>query len=148
MFESYDYVPGSNIPCDISSSHNTIKKPLEMYNSKDEFIGYSWKYGDSIFLEFSTTGEVQYNEEGLWEDAETYLKGKQMCLEIYDFRHILVYKEVTPASTIAKFLIESSSYNKLVKGVYSFRLILIDTVEGVDYTLMPQEDDKCFFYIN
>lgn len=148
MFENYDYVPNSTIPCDIDTTSNIVKRPLEVYNSKDEFIGYSWKYGESIVLEFSTTGDVQYNDDEVWEDAETYLKNKQMCLEIFDFRHIMVYKSTVPADTVVKFFIEGSSYNKLVRGVYSFKLTLIDTVESIDYTLMPKAEDKCFLYIN
>lgn len=150
MFENYDYIPGTFIPCNSCPpkvDFTQIRKPLAYYNAKDEFLGYAWKYGDSIVLEFTTTGEVQYNEDEAWEDAATYLEGKKIQLDIFDFRYEVVYSYIVPAGTVVKFLIDETSSKRLVKGVYSFRLTLIDEEANTRYTLMPQEGDKCSLYI-
>lgn len=150
MFENYDYIPGTFIPCNPCPpkvDFTQVRKPLAYYNVKDEFLGYAWNYGNSIVLEFNTTGDVQYNEEGTWEDAETYLNGKKMHLDILDFRYEVVYDATVDAATTVKFLIDENSSKRLVKGVYSFRLTLIDEEANTKYTLMPQGDDKCSLYI-
>lgn len=150
MFENYDYIPGTFIPCNPCPpkiDFTTLKKPLTYYNAKDEFLGYAWNYGDSIVLEFTTTGEVQYNEDEVWEDAATYLEGKKIHLDIFDFRYEVVFDATADASTVVTFLIDETSSKRLVKGVYTFRLTLIDEEAGTKYTLMPQGDDKCSLYI-
>lgn len=153
MFENYDYIPGTHIVCDTSPAQsitdNRVKLPLAYYNVKDEFIGYSWRYGDSIVLEFNTEGEVQYNDIGAWEDAETYLQGKRICLDIFDFRHELVYEDFVDASTCVKFYLDPNSCKRLIKGTYTFKVTLIDDEDNTTYTLMPQSsEDICYLYIN
>lgn len=150
MFESYDYIPDTNIPCNHTPSapvESLVKKPLAYYNAKDEFIGYSWNYGDSIMLEFNTSGEVQYNDLGVWEDAATYLQDKVMILELFDFRCDLVYKSALNSGVCVKFLLDENVSKRLVKGVYSFKLTLLDRVNNIKHTLMPSESDKCLFYV-
>ena len=150
MFENYDYIPGTLIPCNPCPpkvDFTNIKKPLAYYNAKDEFLGYAWNYGDSIILEFTTTGDVQYNEDEVWEDASTYLVGKKMHLDVFDFRYEVVFDATVDAGTVVKFLIDENSSKRLVKGVYTFRLTLIDEEANTKYTLMPQGDDKCSLYI-
>lgn len=148
MFNNYDYIPGTYIPCnpcppkiDFSKVHG----PLEYYNLKDEFIGYTWTYGDSIVLEFNTCGEVIYEDS--YEDASVYLSGKKMELSIYDFRGEVVYGFVLNAGTQVKFYIDENSSKRLVPGVYKFRLTLIDEENDTKYTLMPVDGDKCDLYI-
>ena len=150
MFENYDYIPGTYIPCNPCPpkvDFTQLRKPLTYYNAADEFLGYAWNYGDSIVLEFTTTGDVQYNEEGTWEDAATYLKGKKMHLDIRDFRYEVVYDATVDANTVVKFLIDETSSARLVKGVYTFQLTLIDEEAETQYVLMPGVNETCSLYI-
>ena len=150
MFENYDYIPGTFIPCNSCPpkvDFTNIKRPLEYYNIKGEFQGYTWNYGDSIVLEFNTTNVVVYDDKEFYEDAATYLAGKKMMLDIVDFRYETVYCETKDADVQVNFLIDENSSKRLVKGAYTFRLTLIDEENNVKYTLMPKDDDKCTLFI-
>lgn len=80
MFDNYKNIPSSYTPCNMCCGDNLIserdvlaaRKPLEAYDALGRFIGFSWNYGNSIVLEFTTTGAVTY-DDGSQEDAETYL---------------------------------------------------------------------------
>lgn len=151
MFKNYDYIPGTNIPCNRCPStvdFSRVKRPLEMYNIKSEFIGFGWKYRDSIILEFETTGEVIYNDAEHYVDAETYLDDKAMEFTMYDFRGEVVYNQVLPAGVVVKYFIDEHTSARLVKGVYTFRLSLVDIENNIRHTLMSSEDDECSLYIN
>lgn len=152
MFEGYNYIPGTFIPVNNYPPQDItppVVKPLEIYNINDEFIGYGWNCGDSIVLEFTTTGRAIYDEEGTYEDAETYLAGKKLQLIIFDFRYNPVYNITTDAAVVTKFYIDETTSKNIVKGPYTFRLILIDEENSLKFTLMPQgSEDKCNLYIN
>lgn len=151
MFDNYENVPDSYIPCnrkpDIRPCIPT--KPLEIYNAKNEFIGYGWDYGDSIILEFITTGEVVYEDmdegkvAGSSEDAETYLKNGKFNFKIYNFRYEVVFDATIDAATDVKIEINKENSEKLVKGTYTFILSLIK--EDTEYHLL--DNDKCILYI-
>lgn len=141
MFETYHNIPTSYMPKVNPIGTSKYKCPLEEYNIRGELIGYSWKHGDSIVLEFTTEGDITYTDLEFYEDAETYLKGKQMHLLIYNFRHECVYRDLQDASTIVKFYINANSSEQLVEGVYTCQLLLIDNLENVQ-TLVSPDDYK------
>lgn len=145
MFDNYENVPGSYIPCnrkpDIRPCIPT--KPLEIYNAKNEFIGYGWDYGDSIILEFITTGEVTFTDATEYMDADEYLKGKTFNFKIYNFRYEVVFDATVDAATDIKIEINKENSEKLVKGTYTFKLILIG--QDTEYSLMDSE--TCILYI-
>lgn len=73
-----DYIP-NNLYCDNSLQLKKPHLPLVAYNAEEEPIGFTWNYGESIYLEFETTGQVLYDPEdanleiGIYESADTYL---------------------------------------------------------------------------
>ena len=147
MFTNYENIPASYIPCNLKESiacKEPYINPMEEYNAKGEFIGYSWMYGDNVVLEFCTSGEVIF--DGYYEDAETYLNGKQLLLQLFDFRYENIYSDQINASTSAKFYIDYEQSKQLVKGVYTCKLILIDNENNIRYTLINNDD--CVFMVN
>lgn len=150
MFENYDYIPGTLIPCNTPNyipPQGPITRPLEFYNAKGDFAGYTWTYGDSICLEFQTTGEVIYDDTGAYESVDQYFEGKQLQLLIFDFRYIAVVDKTIDASSDAVFVLDQTDIESLVRGKYTFQLILIDNTNQTTYTLMPQSGDVCTIYI-
>ena len=147
MFDNYENVPDNYIPCnrkpDIRPCIPT--KPLEIYNAKNEFIGYGWDYGDSIILEFITTGEVTFDTEkgDYYEDAAAYLEGKTFNFKIYNFRYEVVFDATVDAATDVKIEINKENSENLVKGTYTFKLILIGN--DTEYSLM--DNNTCVLYI-
>lgn len=149
MFRNYDLTPQSYIPHNSCPSKIGCEKPIKpfvSYNAKGEAVGFEWNYGDSILLEFCTSGNVWYEPpQDFTEDAETYLKGKKFLLELYDFRYEIAYSCEVEAATNVKILIDSKSSERLFKGVYHCNFILIDEEEGIKATLVDGED--CLFFI-
>ena len=142
MFENYNNISTSYTPCNINvgnSSSEPAKRPLEQYDARGRLVGYSWRYGDTVVLEFLTEGDVTMDDEGVYEDAETYLDGKSMVLTLYDFRYQSVYSCVLPASISTKFVIDKNSSSKLVKGTYRCSLALLDK-DNSEITLVKPED--------
>ena len=69
MFQNYYNIPDTYIPnnmsCDCSRGKSYTKldpiegsKPFEEYNAKGELIGYFWRYGETLNLEFNIDGEI------------------------------------------------------------------------------------------
>lgn len=158
MFENYRLTPDDYIPSNLHYDNRVPTKPkypLVAYNIKDEPIGYTWNYGDSICLEFTTTGNVVYDNQdvlpgtsikgGFMEDAETYLQGKIFRLEFYDFRYNVVACCSFDAAPFVRVLSESFQSIALVKGVYHLKLTLLDNKEKQLATLLSGDD--CIIYI-
>lgn len=131
-----------------------VKRPLEQYNSKDELIGYTWNYGDSVLLEFETTGTVTFEEDGVYMEAKDYLEGKFFHLDIYDFRYELVFHTEVPAHELTHITIiydEKDFTNKLrlTRGNYKMKLTLIekDDDENVIETHTMIEPNDCLITI-
>ena len=146
MFNNYKNIPNDYIPNNIKPPeyyHPAPKYPLEEYNAKGELIGYSWHYGDTVVLEFCTSGEVIY--DNYYEDAETYLKGKTFRLDLFDFRYENVYSDKLSAETTVKFHIDAQTSDRLFRGVYRCTLTLIDDKTNLEYTLVDK--DSCVFMI-
>lgn len=147
MFTSYKLTPEEYIPNNIHATGVTPPEPrypLVAYNAMGEPIGYTWNYGDSIYLEFNTTGHVVYDEEFI-EDAETYLTGKRFQLVVYNFRYDVVAHCECDAAARVRILSDSFYPCTLVPGVYKFKLNLIDENAKILYTLM--DGDDCILYI-
>lgn len=84
-FANYRLTPENYIPDNIHQptiQPKEPKLPLVTYNKQGDPIGFTWNYGDTIYLEFDTTGNVTYDpgdpgyEEltmGIEEDAKMYL---------------------------------------------------------------------------
>lgn len=77
---STDYIPNNIKPITYSSPKDT--QSLIKYDALGSPIGFTWNYGDSVYLEFTITGNVVYDPEdtgkcvGFAEDAATYLSHK------------------------------------------------------------------------
>ena len=147
MFTSYKLTPEDYIPNNLHYTNIVPpepKYPLVAYNAMGEPVGYTWNYGDSIYLEFNTTGNVVYDEEFV-EDAETYLAGKKFQLVIYNFRYDVVAHCECDAAASVRILSDSFYPCTLVPGVYKLKLNLIDKDAKVLCTLM--DGDDCILYI-
>ncbi len=144
MFDNYKYIPSDYSPKNTNNKITPCKPKIPMveYDALDNFIGFSWRYGDSVSLQFTTTGDVSYEEDGqeYYEDAETYLSGKTVQLIIYDFRYDVVYNKEEDASTLIEFTIDKKDSDKFVKGNYTCELILKD--DESEYTLFDNSDCK------
>ena len=100
-FMNYKLIPENYVPDNIHQPQIQPKKPklpLVEYNKQGEPIGFTWNYGDTIYLEFNTEGSVTYEpgdpgykDPNLYieEDAETYLKSKTLL----DYLHYEVTDE-------------------------------------------------------
>lgn len=76
MFSNYQnivpsYTP-NNIVCStiVGKSYTKLdpvkaSKPYEEYNSKGELIGYSWRYGETLNLEFNIEGEITIESDAI-----------------------------------------------------------------------------------
>lgn len=85
-FASYKITPSDYIPNNIEykkdcSSSDPLPS-LVVYDALGKPIGFTWSYGESIYIEFTTTGNVVYDAEdnnadmGFAEDAATYFSHK------------------------------------------------------------------------
>ena len=165
MFENYQNIPECYTPQNRCSRPDVRLVPecipLAAYNAKEEFIGFTWNYGDNIVLEFETTGEAIYDDADLpgdfYEDADMYLKDKVFTLRLYNFRHEVVVEACVPAATKVKFYVDSKTYPDLCKGTYHYTLTCTDKKptmktreccccevriepDPIQYTLLGQSD--------
>lgn len=148
MFDNYEYIPEGYTPN--NTKYYTVvpyqvKYPLISYNKFDEPIGFTWNYGDSVYLEFNTTGNVVYDELGYTEDAERYLSGKKFKLNVYNVRGEVCAHSECDAGTKVRILSDSFYPDTLVKGVYHIKLTLIDEEDNILTTLLGWDD--CIIYI-
>ena len=147
MFTNYNLIPENYIPNNLHEDNRIPPKPrypLVAYNSQGEAVGFTWNYGDTIYLEFTTTGNVEF-DEGVVEDAETYLQGKKFQLQVYDFRYNVVAHCECEAAATVRILSDSFYPCTLVPGVYKLKLDVIDDVANTQYTLL--DNDDCIIYI-
>lgn len=134
IFTNYDLTPENYVP---NNLHDTCKPymrpklPLVAYNALNEPAGYTWNYGDTVYLEFNTTGNVVYEDQdskptGFSESAADYLKGKKFQVLVYNFRYNLVAQCETEAAETVRVLSDSFYPSSLVPGTYTLQLNLID----------------------
>lgn len=155
MFTNYNLTPKDYIPNNLHMDDRIPPKPkypLIAYNSFDEPVGFTWNYGDTVWLEFTTTGNVTYEdgeidgvEAGHTEDAEMYLNGKKFKVLVYDFRYNVVAWCECDAAPNVKVLSDSFYPCSLVPGVYHLKLTLVDESNNSLITLIDNND--CILYI-
>ena len=150
QFINYEMTPKNYVPNNLQQNSKIPPKPkipLDCYNFKGEPIGITWNYGDSIILEFSTTGNVTYEwgekygvEAGFTEDAETYLQGKKFQALLFDSRYNLVAQCETEAAPIVKILSDNFYPDSVVPGTYRLKFTLVDETSNTRYTLINADD--------
>lgn len=75
-----DYTPNNIKPAEYFPPETTPS--LINYDASGKPIGFTWNYGESIYIEFTVTGNVVYDPEdtgrdvGFAEDADTYFSHK------------------------------------------------------------------------
>lgn len=156
MFDAYKLVPEEYTPSNIhqtSELNVKPKKPLVAYNAFGEPQGFTWNRGDSICLEFNTTGNVVYEERdikgnsyGVVEDAETYLTNPQKTLQlyIYDFRYNVIAFAEAPAHAKTVFYTQDIFKQSPVAGAYKLQLNLLDESTGISHTLIDGKECSIF----
>lgn len=103
MFVNYqtldNYTP-NNLVCSFPVGKSYTKlapvqasKPYEEYNAKGELIGYFWRYGDTLNLEFNIDGEITLESDAIvyvdCNDGPTITTEGFLCQRAYnltDFR--------------------------------------------------------------
>ena len=148
MFNNYKYIPDSYIPnnqTEFLNDNRIAKKPLEEYDAKGNIIGYSWNYGDGVILEFNTEGTATDDATLMYQTAEEYMEGKKLKLQIYNFRYEVIYEKTIPASTKAKFVIDSGESTQLPRNVYTCSLVLVDSEAGIETELFGP--DNGYLYV-
>lgn len=141
LFTNYENLSTSYTPYNLTKFVPDFERtslPLEEYNAKGELIGYSWHYGDSIVLEFNTSGKVTYDNQ-TYMSASTFLQGKEMLLQMFNFRGECVYCQKIDASTTVKYLLDSKNFGHVPKGVYRCNLTLLGD-DDFAYVLVNKED--------
>ena len=86
-FMNYKLIPEDYVPDNIHQPQIQPKEPklpLVAYNKQGDPIGFTWSYGDTIYLEFNTEGSVTYDpgdpgykdNSNIKEEASLYLSSK------------------------------------------------------------------------
>lgn len=143
MFENYELIPQNYIPNNINSDvykETSVKYPLVAYNAQGDVIGFTWNYEDTVYLEFTTTGNVVYDDMGFTEDCETYLKGKKFKAILYNNRYEVCAQCICDAAPVVKILSDSFFPSTVVPGVYRLKLTLIDENNDTLTTLISGDD--------
>ena len=144
MFKNYDNIPATYVPNNRDAKplgREFMIKPLEEYNAKGELIGYSWRQGESVELEFVVDGEVYYDDGSYYQDADTYLSNKRFELTLYNFRYEPV-KVLTALSIQNKisFIIDTETSSAIMKGIYYPSLVCIDDKNNIQHVLFKGSD--------
>ena len=79
--------------CDICSKLNPLEasKPYEEYNIKGDLIGYFWRYGETLNLEFDIDGEKSaiitkyYDYSSDYVNIQNYAPINLVFLHLYPF---------------------------------------------------------------
>ena len=139
MFNNYKNIPNDYIPNNIKPPeyyHPAPKYPLEEYNAQGELIGFSWKYLDTIILEFITCGNVLY-DDGAAETADLYLEGKKFQITFYNFRYEEIFSDTVDSSAYFRYYVDKDELrNLLIPGNYSMSVTLIDEENNIRETLL------------
>lgn len=149
IFDNYNNIPESYIPNNMTSMQSTrsiYKLPYEEYNVKNELIGYSWRYGDSVALNFCIEGDVIDSEHNISFDAETYLKqgNKQLLFKLYNFRYEVVYEQTLVPEIEVEILLPHDGSIKLKDNIYFGQLQLKDIDNNINHTLIDTNELKIF----
>ncbi len=156
MFDAYRLIPEDYIPDNIhitNQVYTKIKKPLVSYNKFGDPVGFTWNQGDTVCLEFVTTGNVVYEdgdvpgiEGGFIQDADTYFthSPKVFQLNIYDLRYNKVASVEVPAKSKTVVISTDFQIGELAKGIYKLQLNLIDSQTGIQYQLIDKDECQIF----
>lgn len=75
-YEALNTAKPNNVSCRFPTDiHNTklnpveSGKPYEEYNAKNELIGYFWRYGETLNLEFLIDGEITVEQDAIIVDV-------------------------------------------------------------------------------
>ena len=132
MFEQYDNLSSQYIPSNMNKGsclpkQNPFldplvpKKPYEEINAEGELVGYWWNYGDTINLEFELSGQVEIENDSLptYVTARDFINGKQIQINIYNFRHEQILTKLFDGKDYQEFLYEYAPYvTKKTSGIF------------------------------
>jgi hypothetical protein len=76
MFTNYNSIPENYVPNNLVRSFPVgrsytkldpiqASKPYEEYDAKGELIGYFWRYGETLNLEFNIDGEITVEDDAI-----------------------------------------------------------------------------------
>lgn len=144
MFTNYDNLPSSYIPNNVCKKNPYIgnyppKQPFVITNANGEAVGYKWKYGDTIVLNFTISGNITYSAEdqsnSYTQSVATYMNdsSEQIVFRIFNFRYEMIY-EAFPVFhcnddgtvDVSVFIYDTLS-DILVKGRYFISLGIVGT---------------------
>ena len=166
IFSNYQNIPVDYIP-DNMTEHLKLKeksmklvsclvnKPYEMINIKNELIGYSWNYGDTLSLHFQLIGDFDItsnnpiyfigddnlpeNQEKEIISAEEFIQGSTVDILIKNFRNEIVTNiSHAEPSTDIKLDITKDFYDKLYRGIY---YVNIRVIKGKNITTIFDNQD-------
>ena len=139
-FDGYNKVPASYVPNNLGAllpNREIVAAPLEIYNVKNELIGFYWKYGDSIKFRFYTEGTVEL-DNGSVITAEEFLKDKTMKIQFYNFRYDVVKTAEIPAATKVDVIVSpEESAEVFLRGVYRCSVTIMDGNVSLVTTFEP-----------
>lgn len=118
--------------------------PYEYYDPlTGKLDGYYWHYGDSIELHFLIDGEIT-TDDGQYVDLETFLEGKFLRIQFYNFRYesIKDLETVLDASTDVKLIIDEETSKKLLRGTYYLTATVFKDNEAVYVPIIENKDCK------
>ena len=173
MFTNYQNIPDNYVPdnmshiCSIPKSYTKLdpvsaSKPYEEYNARGELVGYSWRYGETLNLEFNIDGEITvesdaivYSQSG--QAPQTYTEGhidqkaynvvdlkSWTCLNMHD--GIYAWKEdsefIYDESSTRSVFVSAATYlkDKMIDVViYNFRRepVHVQTFNGATKVICP-----------
>ena len=165
IFENYQNIPNDYTPnnlikvIEVKETSNKLvsclpNKPHEIYNIKDELIGYGWNYGDTISLQFqligkfdTTTSPIYYivgqentdlpEGERTLVSAEDFVKGRTVRVRVFNFRAETVFEQWREGNALITLNITDDFYNKIPKGVY---YLVIDVIGETKATIFNMSD--------
>lgn len=148
---------------------NYKTKPYEEYNKQGDLIGYSWKQGETVVLDFNIDGEVVvesdaivYSSVGEEPDLETKGFVNQLCYNVIDMRKwecvsadeenkVFVWEEQEfdhdSANAQKSVYVSAKDYLKgksIEVTIYNFRFepILTKTFEGNSQVILTLDKEQ------
>lgn len=143
IFNNFDNIPFNYVPNNSNNPPNILCnhpiRPLELYNAKGQFIGFSWHHCDTVLLEFCTKGTVEY-DNGTYVEAGEYLEGKEFIISFYNFRYETIFCDTCQASDHFAYYIDKCLSSKLIPGVYYICVTLVDRENKIKQTLIDYDE--------
>lgn len=89
--------------------------PRAIYNAVGKFIGYSWRFGDTLEFEYKIDDYIKDN-----------LDGKNIRISIVNFKRCEVFTTEMNASETISFPITMQLAEKLIRGIYYISFTVYD----------------------